>query len=367
MSQPLLIFAASLWRTEGAYGQAQSIETQQTPKKEVQATTVTSHHKTSTIIVALALLALYVLWGSSFAAIKIVLEAMPPFLALAIRWIVAGAILYAWAMRREGRAGERPTPAQWKSALFIGGMVIVGGIGGVAFAEQFLPSGIAALLVSTAPVWAVLISRGMLHEDVSVATGAGLVLGLVGMVLLLRPAGTEHLNPLGTGAALAAAILWAVGSVYAPRVSLPKRAVESASLQMLASGAVLLAVALAAGEFSHIRWTWRAEIALAYLTFFSSLIGFVIYIWLLEEFPITVASTVAYAAPVVAVLVGWGLLGEPITQRTLLAMGVILLGVALMITSRTQPGPRPLAHAAHRAPVPEPALLALDPACCDSP
>ncbi len=318
-------------------------------------------------MVASALLALYVLWGSSFAAIKIVLEAMPPFLALAIRWTVAGTILYTWAMRREGRSGERPTVEQWKSALFIGGMVIVGGIGGVAFAEQSLPSGIAALLVSTAPVWAVLISRGVLHEEVSWGTAAGLVFGLVGMVLLLRPVGTEHLNPLGTGAALAAAVLWAVGSVYAPRVSLPKRAVVSASLQMLASGAVLLVAALAAGEVSRIHWTWRAGMALAYLTFFSSLFGFVIYIWLLEEFPIAVASTVAYAAPVVAVLVGWGLLGEPVTQRTVWAMGVILSGVALMITSRTQPSPAPSAQSAHRARVPEPALLALDPACCDAP
>jgi len=316
-------------------------------------------------MVALALLALYALWGSSFAAIKIVLEAMPPFLALAIRWTVAGAILYAWAMGREGRSAERPTVEQWKSALFIGGMVIVGGIGGVAFAEQFLPSGIAALLVSTAPVWAVLISRGALREEVSWGTAAGLVLGLVGMVLLLRPAGTERLNPLGTGAALAAAILWAVGSVYAPRVSLPKRAVVSASLQMLASGAVLLVVALAAGELSRIHWTWRAGMALTYLTFFSSLFGFVIYIWLLEAFPITVASTVAYAAPVVAVLVGWGLLGEPVTQRTLLAMGVILLGVALMIASRASPRLGPSAQAPQR--VPEPAFLALDPACCDAP
>ena len=325
---------------------------------------MTPRRGTSTIAVAVALLALYTLWGSSFAAIKIVVEAMPPFLALAIRWTVAGAILYAWAMRREDRPGERPTSDHWKNALFVGGMVIVGGIGGVAFAEQFLPSGIAALLVSTAPVWAVVISRGVLHEEVSWATGAGLVLGLAGMVLLIRPVGTEPLNLVGTGAALAAAILWAVGSVYAPRVSLPKHAVLSASLQMLASGAVLAAVALATGELSHLHWTWRAGIALAYLTFFSSLIGFVIYIWLLEEFPITVASTVAYAAPVVAVLVGWALLGEPVTQRTFAAMGIILAGVALMVTSRTQRSPRPSAHG---TPVPEPAFLALDPAYCDSP
>jgi len=326
---------------------------------------VRSRRETPALVVAPALLALYVLWGSSFAAIKIVLEAMPPFLALGIRWTVAGAILYAWAIRREGRSGERPTPDHWKSALFIGGMVIVGGIGGVAFAEQFLPSGIAALLVSTAPVWAVLISRGVFGEDVSWPTVAGLALGLAGLVLLIRPAGTEHLNLLGTGAALAAAVLWAVGSVYAPRVSLPKRAVMSASLQMLASGAVLLAVGLVAGERSHVHWAWRAGIALAYLTFFSSLIGFVVYIWLLEQFPITVASTVAYAAPVVAVLVGWGLLGEPLTPRTLLAMGVTLLGVALMITGRTAPSPRPSTDAAQRAPAP--ALLALDPSYCDSP
>ncbi len=295
----------------------------------------------STAIVAIALLTVYILFGSSFAAIKIVLDGMPPFLALAVRFIVAGALLYAWTNRQKGQASDRAGLEHWKSAFFIGGTVIVGGIGGVAFAEQFLPSGIAALLVSSAPVWAVLIRYGVSREGISWSTAAGLVLGLAGLVMLIRPTGAEHISLVGAGVAIAAAILWALGSVYAPRVPLPRRPLASASMQMLAAGLILLAAAIGTGDLSRLNYTWQAGVALFYLTIFSSLVGYVAYTWLLSEVPITVSSTVAYVAPVVAVLTGWILLREHIAQSTLLAAGVILLGVVLMMTNHTESRSQP--------------------------
>jgi drug/metabolite transporter (DMT)-like permease len=321
----------------------------------------------STALVGLVLLTVYVLWGSSFAAMKVALAGLPPFLMLAIRWIVAGALLYTWAIWRAGPAGERPALAHWRNASFIGSLVIVGGIGGVAVAEQSLPSGIAALFVSSTPAWAVLISYTVWREGISWSTAAGLALGLAGLVLLVRPTGAEHINPLGAGMAIAAAISWAIGSVCAPRIALPKQPVLSASMQMLAAGTLLLAIALGRGELSRIHWTWEAGAALLYLTVCSSLIGFVAYTWLLAKVPVTVSSTVAYAAPVTAVLVGWQLLGEHIASGTLLATAVIILGVALMITGRTTPKSLSSDGAvrqgsAFRAPV-----MASDPAYCDCP
>jgi len=321
----------------------------------------------SKALVAIALATVDVLWGSSFAAIKIALEALPPFLMLAVRWIVAGAILYAWMNWQERRTDERPGLAQWKNAFFIGGMVIVGGIGGIAFAEQFMPSGIAALLVSSSPVWAVLISYGVWREGISWATAVGLALGLAGLIFLVRPTAAEHISSIGAGVAIAAAISWAIGSVYAPRVALPKHPLLSASMQMLAAGAILLAVALGTGELSRIRWTWEAGMALLYLTVFSSLIGFVVYTWLLAEVPITVSATVAYAAPAAAVLVGWQLLGEQIAQSTLAATGVIIFGVALMITSRTKSGAQSSDEEVRHRPALQASVMTAEPAYCDCP
>ena len=327
-------------------------------------TVVADRRRPSMLIIAAALLSVYVLFGSSFTAVKIALAALPPFLMLGVRFIVAGGLLYAWASLRRGRAGESLGLVHWKNAFLIGGSIIVGGIGGVAFAEQFLPSGITALLVSSSPVWAVLINYAVFREEITWPTAAGLALGLVGLVLLIRPAGQEHLNAVGAAAAVVAGVLWAIGSVFAPRVALPRSPLASAGMQMLAAGVLLLAAALATGELSRLHWAWEAGLAVLYLIVVSSLVGFVVYTWLLTTVPVTVSSTVAFGTPVAAVLIGWGALGEQMTQSTLLATGVIILGVALMSTGRKKPGAQPSGDAPRRS-THSAGALTLDSACRD--
>ncbi|HLJ61031.1 MAG TPA: EamA family transporter [bacterium] len=325
-----------------------------------------AHRQSSTATIVLVLLTVYALWGSSFAAIKIAMEAMPPFALLAIRWIVAGALLYAWSSWREARSGEHLEWRHWRSAFFIGGAVIVGGIGGVAFAEQSLPSGTAALLVSTSPAWALLISYGVWRERIAWPTAIGLVIGLGGLALLVHPTHADHFSPIGVTVGVAAAISWAVGSVYTPRVALPRSPALSASMQMLAAGVILLAAALTTGEIRRVHWTWDAGLALVYLTMFSSLIGFIAYTWLLSELPITISSTVAYVAPVVAVFVGWQMLHERVTPSTLLATGIVLLGVALMMVTRTRSRPQRSGNAAPSLP-PLQSVTEMDALYCDCP
>ena len=196
-------------------------------------------------------------------------------------------------------------------------------------------------------------------------TATGLVTGLSGLVLLVHPTHADRFSPIGVTVAVAAAISWAVGSVYAPRVALPRSPVRSASMQMLAAGVILLAAALTTGEMPRVRWTWDAGLALIYLTMFSSLIGFIAYTWLLSELPITVSSTVAYVAPVVAVFVGWQMLHERVTPTTLLATGIVLLGVALMMATRTKSRPQPSEGVVPKLPLLQPAEM--DALYCDCP
>lgn len=318
------------------------------------------------VLIAVTLLIVYVVFGSSFTAVKIAVEALPPFLMLAVRSIVAGALLYAWARWKHGQAEARAGMLEWQNAFFIGGSLIVGGIGGVAFAEQFLPSGIAALLVSSSPVWAVLLSRIFFREEITWPTAAGLVLGLAGLIMLVRPAGQEHLNAVGAGAAIVAGLLWAIGSVFAPRVALPKSPLASAGMQLLGAGILSLGAALGTGELSRVHWTRDAGLAVLYLIAVSSLVGYVAYTWLLSAVPVTVSATVAYGTPVAAVLIGWGALGEPMTQSTLLASGVIVVGVVLMSVARTRSAPRLVVDAARRSPEAA-AVPALDPARSNCP
>jgi EmrB/QacA subfamily drug resistance transporter len=325
---------------------------------------VAERRRPSMLIIATALLGVYVLFGSSFTAVKIALAVLPPFLMLGVRFLVAGGLLYAWASWRRGQADDPPGLLHWKNAFLIGGSIIAGGIGGVAFAEQFLPSGLTALLVSSSPVWAVLINYAFFREEITWPTAAGLALGLGGLVMLVRPAGQGHLNALGAAAAVVAGVLWAIGSVFAPRMALPRSPLASAAMQMLAAGALLLAAAFATGELFRLHWAWDAGLAVLYLIVVSSLIGFVAYTWLLTTVPVTVSSTVAFGTPVAAVLIGWGALGEQMTPSTLLATGTIILGMALMSAGRKKPGVQPSGDPARRSSHAVGALT-LDSACRD--
>ena len=290
--------------------------------------------------VAITLLGVYVVFGSSFTAVKIALATLPPFLMLGVRFIAAGALLYAWAHRGRAPADDRAGLRHWRNAFLIGGSLIFGGIGGVAVAEQFLPSGITALLVSSSPVWAVLLGSAFFHEEFTWPTAVGLAFGLAGLAMLVRPAGPGQVSVVGVASAVLAGLLWAIGSVFAPRVALPRSPLASAGMQMLAAGSLFLVAALGTGEISRARWTLDGALVVSYLVIVSSLIGFVGYTWLLSAVPVTVSSTVAYGTPVAAVLIGWGALGEPMTAGTLAASSVIVVGIALMSLGRKAFAPR---------------------------
>jgi drug/metabolite transporter (DMT)-like permease len=320
----------------------------------------------SALTVAITLLGLYVVFGSSFTAVKIALGALPPFLMLGIRFIVAGALLYAWANRGRAPADHRAGLLQWRNAFFIGGSLIFGGIGGVAVSEQFLPSGITALLVSSSPVWTLFLGYAFFHEEITWPTVVGLALGLGGLAMLVRPAGAEQVSVVGVASAVLAGLLWAIGSIFAPRVALPRSPLASAGMQMLAAGFLFFVAALGTGELSRAHWTLEAVLVILYLVIVSSLIGFVGYTWLLSTVPVTVSSTVAYGTPVAAVLIGWGVLGEPMTPGMLLASGVIVVGIALMSFGRKNFGAQPSADTTRRSAGAQ-GPMALNPARSDWP
>lgn len=295
----------------------------------------------SLLRVALALAAVYVIWGSTYLAIAVAIETLPPFWMAGIRFVVAGAILYGWAL---WRGAPQPSLAHWRSAALIGGLLLLGGNGGVVWAEQHVSSGVAALLVSMVPLWMVLfrwLQPG--GERPSGRVWAGLGLGFLGLTLLVRPwaaSGGGSLDLLGVGALVLACVSWAWGSIHSRRVPLPESPVMATALEMLCGGALLLLVGAFAGEPAQVDLaavSGRSALALIYLITFGALVGFTAYIWLLRVVNPVLVSTYAYVNPVVAVFLGWLILSEPVTAKTLAAAAIIIAGVALITTAQSRP------------------------------
>jgi drug/metabolite transporter (DMT)-like permease len=303
-----------------------------------------------------ALSIVYVVWGSTYLAIRIAIETLPPFLMAGTRHLCAGVILYAWAIRRGDAEGDRPGPVQWRAAAIVGAALLLGGNGGVVWAEQSVASGVAALLVATLPLWMALLGRTIWGEPLSRMTLLGLVIGLGGLALLVGPVEGGGVDPLGALACMGASFSWAAGSLWSRRAPLPKRPFVTTSMEMLCGGAMLLLVGVLAGElrtFDPSRFSTASLLALAYLTVFGSLVAFTAYIWVLGNAPTSLVSTYAYVNPVVAVFLGWLLLAEPITLRMVVAGGIILAAVALIASaapkvtpaSSTEPEPDDVAVA----------------------
>lgn len=287
--------------------------------------------------VALALAAVYVIWGSTYLAMAIAIETLPPFWMAGARHAVAGAILYLFA---RSRGAARPSRVHWRSAAVIGGLLLLGGNGGVVWAEQRVDSGIAALLVSTVPLWMVLLEA--LRRGGSRPTGRvvlGLALGFAGLIVLVRPTGGGGIDLIGAAALLIASLSWAWGSLQSRRVQLPESPLLATAMEMLAGGGLLLLAGLVSGEASRLDLaavSLRSGLALGYLIAFGSLIGFTAYIWLLRVASPVLASTYAYVNPIVAVFLGWLVLSEPLTPQTLIAAPVIVAGVILITTARAR-------------------------------
>jgi drug/metabolite transporter (DMT)-like permease len=281
--------------------------------------------------IGLAFFAVYVCWGMTYLAMRVAVVDIPPHLMSGSRFVVAGLLLYAWARRR---GHGPPTPRQWRAAAVIGAFLLLGGNASVAWAEQRVPSGLAAVLIAVAPIWMVGLewARGGLRPQKRVI--AGLLLGLAGVGLLVssRASGAQ-VDPIGAVILILASASWAWGSVLSKSAPLPDSPLLATSMEMIAGGVLLLLTAAVAGQFNGFnpaKISSPAALAWAYLVIFGSLVGFTAYIWLLGVTSIAKAGTYAYVNPVVAVLLGWVILHEPVTVRMLLAAGVILLGVALV-------------------------------------
>ena len=291
-----------------------------------------------------AFAAVYLIWGSTYLAIRFAVETLPPLLMAGVRFLIAGAILLLWARLRDGSPG--PTRRDWITGLFGGALLLLGGNGAVVWAEQRVPSGIAALLVAVVPLWMVLLDwlRAGGRRPAALVF-AGLGLGLVGLGLLVGPDALRAGNgvdPAGAAVLMAGSLSWAVGSLYTKGAPRPSSANIGSGTQMLAGGLCLLVVALLRGEGSQLdlaHASARSLIGFAYLVTFGSLIGFTAYYYLLSHTTAARAATYAYVNPVVAVLLGWAFASEPITSRTLVAAAVILAGVAIITIARDTSAP----------------------------
>ena len=278
-----------------------------------------------------ALSAVYVIWGSTYLAIRFTVETAPPFLSAAARFVISGGLLYAW---RRLAGDPRPTREQWRNASIIGIFLLVGGNGGVVWASQFIPSSLAALLVATVPLWMILFDA-LRHGDKPHGPALiGILIGFCGAVLLVgwtaNHATTEYLH--GAIAVLVASCLWAVGSIYGKTAALPPSSVLTTGIEMLVGGVVLIFVALFFGEFGDFdprAISSRSALALAYLTAIGP-IAFVAYAWLLRVAPIPLVATYSYVNPLVAIVLGYFLGNEILTPRILLAAGLIIGSVVLV-------------------------------------
>jgi drug/metabolite transporter (DMT)-like permease len=284
-----------------------------------------------------ALVSVYLIWGSTYLAIRVAVRTLPPMLMASVRFLVAGGLLYAFTIRRGDREGDRPSRAQWIAAGIIGASLLLGGNGLVVVAEQHIGSGIAALLVATVPLWLALFARIAYGERLSPAAVAGLLVGFGGLIVLVGARG--HVDPLGAALMIGATLSWAAGSLYARRAPLPSRPLVGTAMEMLAGGVLLGIVGLVRGElgdFQPGRVEATGVLALVYLIVFGALVAFSAYVWCLRVMRTSVVSTYAYVNPVVAVFLGSILLDEPITARTLFAGAVIVAGVALIVTAKAE-------------------------------
>ena len=285
-----------------------------------------------------AFAAVYLIWGSTYLAIRWAIATIPPFLMAGGRYVTAGAILYLWS-RLAG--GPKPTRRHWRDAAIVGGLLLMGGNGGVVWSEQTVPSGLAALLVALEPMWVVLIDwlrpRGTRPKNAEIV---GLVLGFCGVLLLIGPVnvGGPRVNLAGALVLIVATLSWASGSVYSRHADVPASPPLSTGMNMLAGGAILLAAGTTTGEwaaFHPTAITLRSVLALLFLIVFGAIVGFTAYLWLLRNANLATVSTYAYVNPVVAVFLGWGLAGEPFTPRIAAAAAVIVGSVVIITLART--------------------------------
>ena len=284
-----------------------------------------------------ALITIYLIWGSTYLAIRFAVESIPPFLMAATRFIVPGILLYAW---RRFSGDKVPTLQEWKSTSIIGLLLLLGGNGAVTWAEQHVPSGIAAMVIGSVPLWIIILNfftnegRNQNKKTILFA-----IFGFIGLILLIGPTqfagASERIQPIGIVAILFAAIFWSAGSLYSRNATMPDSPLLSTGMEFLTGGVGLLILGTISGEFSQLNInliTTRSYFSLVYLIIFGSLIGFTTYTWLLRNAPISLVSTYAYINPIIAILLG-NLFADEVLNSRIIFAGIIIIVSVIMINS----------------------------------
>ncbi|MGK4584115.1 EamA family transporter [Kitasatospora sp. HPMI-4] len=283
-----------------------------------------------------ALAIVYVVWGSTYLAIRIAVETIPPFLSATARFVVAGLLLALLLAGRQGPSVLRVSARQLGSAALVGVMLLLGGNGLVVLAEQSgVPSGLAALLVAAVPLWVVLLRRAS-GQHTPAVTIAGVLVGLLGLVVLTVPGLSGEVKLAGLLTVIGATLSWSAGSFLASRLPLPGNPLTASVYEMLAGGLACLPVAAAKGELHHLdpsAVSTGSWLALGYLIVFGSLIAFSAYAWLLQSAPLPLVATYAYVNPVVAVFLGWLIVSEPLSWPIMLGGAIVVGGVFLVVRS----------------------------------
>jgi len=284
-----------------------------------------------------ALWIVYIVWGSTYLAIRVVDRTMPALLSSGVRFIVAGAIVCTVLALREGVSAVRFTSGQLVACFAVGSLLVAGGNGLVMVGEQNVASGIAALIIASVPLWVVLY-RGLTGESIARGTLLGVALGFAGVALLFLPGGGTHGSVGGYVALVLAAPCWALGTFLSPRLDLPRSPFLSTGVQMITGGLTSIVAGLAAGEAGAVhadRFSGDSLLAFAYLVVVGSLIAFSAYVWVLQHAPVSKVSTYAFVNPVIAVVLGWLILGESVTLAILAGAAVIVASVALIVRKET--------------------------------
>lgn len=290
--------------------------------------------------VVLALLSVWLLWGSTYYAIRVAVDALPPFLMAGSRFAVAGLVLGAYAL---GRGAPRPQLAHWGPALLCGALLMLGSNGLVCWAETRVDSSVAAVVIACVPLWMLLLDwarKGGVRPPAQALVGVAL--GISGVALLSAPDAAHPLDPLGLLALFAATLSWSIGSLYSRSARLPESRLLSTAMQMLCGGALQIAFGLALGEGARLdldRVGFEHVAAWAWLVVAGSLVAFTAYIWLLKHTPPSVATSYAFVNPLVAMALGVLLLDERLGPRTLAAAALISVAVALVVVRRRAPAP----------------------------
>ncbi|WP_406863431.1 EamA family transporter [Streptomyces sp. HUAS MG47] len=282
-----------------------------------------------------ALAIVYVVWGSTYLGIRVVVETMPPFLSAGGRFVVAGLLLAAIIAWRQGIGALKVTPRQLGSAALVGVLLLLGGNGLVVLAETSIPSGLAALLIAVVPAWVVVL-KALFGERPTLGGLAGVLMGLAGLAVLTLPGLTGAVHMGGVLLVVLATLMWSTGSFTSSRLPMPKNPFTASAYEMLAGGLACAALGLFRGEQHGLdlgEISTRSWVAWAYLVLFGSLIAFTAYAWLLQTAPLSLVATYAYVNPVVAVLLGALILGEALTLPIALGGAIVVLGVGLIVST----------------------------------